>query len=187
MLELLKDWQGAVEINGTKYENIGSFISSNNKLSGAIDIKLYSPVKAAAPEAVKQDIEHAEEEVEYRITVKQYMTKKADDRFDFMKKWNNDNPMPLRTMVGKVTKQTKGMVYMQLRGQAEATCTCLRCGRPLSNPVSRHYGIGPECMEKLGMIRMDIEDIEGISQKLTEVSWEGWIIKSAILEQEEIK
>jgi len=187
MLALLKNWSGAIEVNGEHYDSVSAFISSNKSLSGQLDIKLYSPVKKAAPEAGDNHIQEAEKAVEYKITVKQYMTKKADARFDFMAKWNNDNPMPLRTMTGKVIKETKGMVYMKLRGQAEATCKCLRCGRGLTNPVSRHYGIGPECMEKLGMIRMDIEDIAGISQKLTEVEWEGWVIRSAILKEEEIK
>ena len=62
----------------------------------------------------------------------------------------------------------------------------MRCGRPLTNPVSQHYGIGPECMSKLGFV-CDISDIDTIKKKLVDVVWEGWIIKSSIIEQEELK
>lgn len=190
MLTMLKNWKGRVEINGEEFDSIDAFISSGKSLSASIDIKLLAEKKASSAveskQYEKQSIESVESDTVYRITVKQYMTRKteAGSSFDFMLKWNNDIPMPLRTMVGTIEKETRGMVRMKLHGQAEATCNCLRCGRDLTNKVSRYYGIGPECMQKLGMIRMDINDIEGITEKLTEVSWEGWIVKSAITSKE---
>lgn len=51
----------------------------------------------------------------YKITVKKYMTEPATENFDFQDKWNNGNPMPLCTMHGKVTKETRGMYYMELK------------------------------------------------------------------------
>lgn len=186
MIKMIESWKGPVEINGTRYSNITEFISGNNALSGEINIKLYSAPKNDAPKAGNNHIEQVKEEKIYKITVKQYMTQKSEPGFDFMAKWNNDNPMPLRTMVGTIDKETRGMVHMQLKGMAEKTCTCLRCGKKLNNPTSRYYGIGPECMQKLGMIRVEIDDVEEISKRLTEVTWEGWIIKSAITKQEEI-
>lgn len=189
MISMLKSWNGAVEINNESFESIDAFISKNKTLSGPISIKLYPKQSNPVVESnntVKTDIMTTSESQIYKITVKQYMTKPASPEFDFMAKWNNNNPMPLRTMTGIKLKETRGMVQMQLRGMAEKTCTCMRCGRTLTNPVSKLYGIGPECMSKLGMIRMDIEDVEGITQKLEEVEWTGWIIKSAITSQEEI-
>jgi hypothetical protein len=80
------------------------------------------------------------------------------------------------------------MAYYKLRGQAQETITCMRCGRQLTNKVSRHYGIGPECITKMPWIAMCApDDIEGIKEKLADVKWEGWIIKSAILSEEEVK
>ena len=113
------------------------------------------------------------------------MTQKATPDFDFMAKWNNDNPMPLRTMIGTAEKETRGMIYMKLHGFAKPTITCACCGKELTNPISRHYGIGPICLSKLGIAR-DIEDVSGISEELVNITWEGWIIKSAIIEQEAV-
>lgn len=122
-----------------------------------------------------------------RITVKQYMTKKATPEFDFMARWNNDNPMPLRTMVGTVEKETRGMVYMKLHGDmyAEKMCTCMKCGRTLTNPVSQYFGIGPECGGHNYVNPFNSEEelkeaVASYRKQLQEVTWEGWIIKSAI-------
>ena len=128
-----------------------------------------------------------------RITVKSYMTKKATPEFDFMLRWNNDNPMPLRTMVGTVEKETKGMVYMKLHGDiyAEKICTCMKCGRALTNPVSQFFGIGPECggHNYVNPFNSDAELKAAVSvykAQLQKIKWSGWIIKSAITEKEEI-
>ena len=180
MISMLRQWKGPVEINGQKYENIDLFISGNTDLEGSINIKLY-------PEQQKVQVEDdsKEEDKTYRVTVKQYMTKPSEPGFDFMAKWNEDKPMPMRTMTGTLIKETRGMVQMHLKGFGEATCNCLRCGKSLNNPISRHYGIGPDCMAKLGLVR-DINDVDGIKEDLQEIEWRGWIIKSAITEWEEV-
>ena len=90
----------------------------------------------------------------YKITVKKYMTEPSTVNFDFQDKWNNGKPMPLCIMQGKVTKETRGMYYMSLEGKAERTSRCLVCGKTLTNPISKLYGIGPECSEKVGLIRI---------------------------------
>jgi hypothetical protein len=72
----------------------------------------------------------------YKITVKKYMTEPSTPTFDFQDKWNDGKPMPLCTMQGKVTKETRGMYYMEL--------------------------------------------------KASDISWAGWVIKSAIKEWKEI-
>lgn len=195
MITMLKDWQGPVEVNGQKYDSIGALISVSKPLSGSINIKLLPKQEKglvggdnrgtrANNKPVSTPTEHTGSGI-YRITVKKYMTEPSSPGFDFMAKWNNDKPMPLRTMTGKVIQETKGMVKMQLKGLGEQTCTCMRCGRTLTNPISKLYGIGPECMSKLGLVR-DIEDVEGIKEDLVEISWEGWVIKSAIIDKEEI-
>lgn len=181
MLEkLLKDWKGEIDINDKRYTSETCKIVLN-KLSEDTHIFLHTANK----KAVQNEIQTHSDITEYRITVKKYMTEKSSPGFDFMVKWNNDNPMPLRTMTGTIEKETKGMFYMKLHGEAEPTIRCMRCGRQLTNPISQHYGIGPECMSKLGLV-CDIEDVETIKKKLVEVVWEGWIIKSAIIEREEL-
>ena len=180
MLEkLLKDWKGKILINDSAV-NVSNL--DFNALSDDTHIILHSNVKNASMSVV----DTLNEKIQYRITVKKYMTETASPGFDFMSKWNNNNPMPLRTMTGIMEKETRGMVYMKLHGQAEPVVRCMRCGRTLTNPISQHYGIGPECMSKLGLI-CDITDVDTIKKKLVDVVWEGWIIKSAITEKEEIR
>lgn len=127
----------------------------------------------------------------YRVTVKKYMTEPSTSTFDFQDKWNNGVPMPLCVMQGIVLKETRGMVYMNLEGVAEATCNCSVCGRKLDNPISKLYGIGPECSEKIGLIRIESEEeakekYNEISSHLVNIKWEGWVIRSAIKQWEEV-
>lgn len=128
----------------------------------------------------------------YVIKVRQYMTKPSTPDFDFMEKWNNNVPMPFRVMTGKVVKETRGMVMMDLHCAPFKTDYCMRCGRALTHPVSRLYGIGPECgghahinpFETEEQLRAALDDVRA---KLADVKWRGWIIKSSILEALEIR
>lgn len=181
MLSLLQNWKGKVEIDGVEYDSIQDATKRFKRLSDDIHIILKSDVQNSS----KERIEASESNSEYEITVKSYMTKEATPEFDFMAKWNNNNPMPMRIMQGTVEKETRGMVYMKLHGLAKPTITCYCCGKELTNPVSRHYGIGPICLGKLGIVR-EIDDIENIREELVNITWEGWIIKSAITEQKEV-
>lgn len=193
MINMLTAWQGPCEINGIRYSSINAFISENKPISGRITINLLSNTEKRLPEGnkpdkteIKKSTDPEKKESEgcrFRITVKKYMTEQSSPGFDFMAKRNNDRPMPLRTMEGEILQETRGMVKMHLKGFGEATCNCMRCGRTLTNPISRHYGIGPECMSKLGLVR-DINDVSGIIEDLAEIEWEGWVIKSAIVEKE---
>lgn len=178
LAKLLKDWKGEILIN----DNVVNASNFDFKtLSDDAHIILHSKVK----NVIQSAVDSVETKVQYRITVKKYMTEPASPGFDFMAKWNNNVPMPLRTMTGTVERATKGMVFMKLHGQAEPVVRCMRCGRTLTNPISQHYGIGPECMSKLGFV-CDIEDVDTIKKKLVDIVWEGWIIKSAIIEREEV-
>ena len=127
----------------------------------------------------------------YKITVKKYMTEPATANFDFQDKWNNGKPMPLCIMQGEVIKETRGMYYMTLQGKAEPTSKCLVCGKTLTNPISKLYGIGPECSEKVGLVRIESEEeakekLKHIMEQIDDITWTGWVIKSAIKEWEEI-
>lgn len=87
----------------------------------------------------------------YKVTVKKYMTEPATSTFDFQDKWNNGVPMPLCVMQGTVMKETRGMIYMNLEGVAEAK-----------------------------------EKYNEISSHLVNIKWEGWVIRSAIKQWEEV-
>ena len=181
--KLLKDWKGEIEINDKHYTSVQDATSDFKTLSADSHIILHSATKKANMSVSEAHSDIVENVTQYRVTVKRYMTEKSTAGFDFMMKFNKDNPMPLRTMTGTIEKETKGMVYMKLHGQAEPVVRCMRCGRLLTNPISQHYGIGPECMSKLGFV-CDIDDVDTIKKKLVDVVWEGWIIKSSILQKE---
>lgn len=181
--KLLNDWKGEIQIGDEHYTSVEACKSVFKTLSDDTHIILHS----ARKNAIQSEINASESKSEYKVTVKKYMTEKASPEFDFMAKWNNDIPMPLRTMIGTVEKETRGMIYMKLHGQAEPVIKCMRCGRTLTNEISKKYGIGPECITKIPMLmNLDISDVDSIKKKLVDVVWEGWIIKSAIIEKEAI-
>lgn len=128
----------------------------------------------------------------YIIKVRQYMTKPSSPDFDFQSKWNSDVPMPFRIMQGRVLKETRGMLMMDCHAVPLKTDVCMRCGRPLTHPVSRLYGVGPECGGHAHINPFDTEDelyaaLDSVKQKLSEIKWRGWIIKSAIEECQEVR
>ena len=78
---------------------------------------------------------------------------------------------------------------MDLQGKAEPTSRCLVCGKTLTNPISKLYGIGPECSDKVGIIRIESEEeakekLKHIMEQIDDITWTGWVIKSAIKEWE---
>lgn len=182
MIKALSNWKGKVSINGVEYQSIADVPEITLDSSVVITLIPSNLVKTAD----KQKVNKVDDVTEHIITVKKYMTQPATASFDFMDKWNKGVPMPMRTMQGIVLGETKGMVQMKLHGFAKRTITCVLCGRDLTNPVSRAYGIGPICLGKLGISR-DINDVSGITEDLVNMEWTGWIIKSAITEDEIVK
>lgn len=186
MLSMLKDYKGTVEINGEKYDSVKHAIKRFKSDSDTVTIKLSSNSEKRNTEQKR-----ALQSIVKKITVKQYMTEPSTKEFDFMKTWNNDIPMPLRTMVGTVEKETRGMVYMKLHGDitSEKTQRCLRCGRVITNPVSQYFGMGPECGGHHYVNPFYNEEelkaaVGEYRKKLQSMTWSGWIIKSAITEEE---
>lgn len=187
MLSLLKNWKGKVEVNGKLYNSIDLVSLADIKDLEAINIKLLQREK------IENKPITSESKTQYQITVKKYMTQQASAGFDFMEKWNNNVPMPLKTMIGTVEKETRGMVYMKLHGDIleERVFTCMKCGRALTNPVSQYFGIGLECGGHNYTHPFDTDEelkaaVEEYRKQLRNMKWEGWIIKSAIIEKEAI-
>lgn len=177
--EMLKNWQGQIEVGGNTYDNPSNL--PEKAFSGEIHIVLRPKNKNANTGELD-----ALEKV-YRIKVRQYMTRKATPEFDFMAKWNNDIPMPMRVMCGKKIKETPGMVYMQLYGDMVTSQEnyCMKCGKPISNPVSKYFGMGPDCGKHnyINPFSSDEELKEAVQEyrkELRKITWEGWIIKKAI-------
>lgn len=189
----IKEWPGAVEIDGTVYPSVAEAQNSlSNESFNFSSIKLCDKKKRAPEQRIERPVSVGD--TVYKITVRQYMTKCATPEFDFMAKWNDNRPMPMRTMVGTVEKETSGMVYMHLHGDITSRLTqyCMKCGRAITNPVSQFFGLGPECgghnytspFESEEELNLHIESYR--KNCLQKVTWSGWIIKSAIIEKEEI-
>lgn len=196
ILEQIKNWKGAVEINGVKYNSMADALAVDLRSFDSVSIHLLATKKNSAErkETRSSAVQNSVSTV-YQITVKQYMTKKSSPSFDFMAKWNNDIPMPLRTMVGTIEKETKGMVYMKLHGDivSRQVQFCMKCGKPLTNPVSQFFGMGPECGGHNYVNPFESEDelLAAVEQYrreyLQKITWEGWVIKSAIINQEVVQ
>lgn len=193
---LFKNWKGTAELNG-KSTDITKL--DFNTLSGNFHIVLNPSVNTSVNRDVKSVIhkdlaatntENTAENITYRIKVRKYMTQPASPEFDFMVKWNNNTPMPLRVMVGEKVKETRGMVYMVLHGDITERITqcCMKCGRPITNNVSKFFGMGPECGGHRYVNPFESEEelsraVESYRRQLREITWEGWIVKSAIEEE----
>ena len=189
MLNLLKDYKGAVEVNGQSFDSLDSALKGLKNFDGQLTIVLNKGAGERVSRASQRVEEVAGDKI-YRIKVRQYMTRPSTPEFDFHDKWNNGNPMPMRIMVGKKLKETKGMVQMELWGEIteEVATYCMRCGRTLTNPVSKYFGIGPECGNHGYNNPFDDEEelkraVKEVDKQLREIKWTGWVIKSAIEEE----
>ena len=179
----LSSWEGAIEIDGTLYSTV-SAIPSRLRFKNGSTIILHSP-----NETVKSGQEAASDSTIYKIVVKKYMTQKATPEFDFMAKFNNNEPMPMRTMVGTWDKETKGMYHMSLHCDIleEQTQYCMCCGKEITNPVSRYFGIGPVCGKHNYVNPFSSDEelkkaVEEYRTQLRNIQWTGWVIRSAITE-----
>lgn len=179
------NWEGTVEINGVKYDNIAD-IDRDIQINDDMNILLIPK------ETVRNSQDTQSSNAEYRITVRQYMTKKSTPSFNFMATWNNDVPMPLMTMVGTIEKETPGMYYMNLRADTSFTTVdrCMNCGKVITNPISKYFGMGPECGRHNYVNPFNSDDelkkaVNDYKQEvLSKITWSGWVIKSAIKEWE---
>ena len=193
MLEFLRNYTGEIEVNGETIQN-QNIAQVLDNLTGNIQIHLKPAENARVRNAftLKQEAVRDETKVQYNVLVKPWMTQKSNGTFNFMMTWNNDVPMPLRFMRGNVNKETQGMFNMTLHGVAQKTNMCSVCGRTLTNPISRLYGIGPECMQKVGIFAdISMEEAEQkldeINKRIESLTWTGWIAKSAVMEMVEVK
>lgn len=192
-----------LKVNGETFINSHEAFEKFKDFQGELEIiippvqakeepKRNTKPKAEFIEQAKKETqsEKTEKGQEYRIKVRQYMTKPSSPGFDFQTKWNNDTPMPMRIMVGRIIDETKGMYKMGLEGRPQATSVCMKCGRKLTNPVSLLYGIGPECGGHFHITTVSESELEqnmeSIKEKMAQVKWTGWVIKSAVEEMEKI-
>lgn len=188
MLTLLEGYKGSIEVNGIAYNHLNEAVQAFKGSGEQLTIVLNRGAKIKDNQA--QEIQELEGSPIYKIKVRQYMTKPASPEFDFQDKWNNGIPMPMRIMVGRKLKETKGMVQMELWGEIidEISTHCMKCGRTLTNAVSKYFGIGPECGSHGYNNPFETDEeleaaIKEVQKQLKEIKWTGWIIKSAIEEE----
>ena len=182
------NWEGELEINGTRYKSVVD-IPKDIQIDSDTTVLLIPKQTVSAGQNTQAS------GTEYRVTVRKYMTNKSTPTFDFMAKWNNNVPMPLMTMVGTIEKETPGMYYMNLRADTSFTTVdrCMNCGKVITNPVSKYFGMGPECGRHnyVNPFNSDDELNEAINtykkEVLSNITWSGWVIKSAITEMEVVK
>ena len=66
---------------------------------------------------------------------------------------------------GAILKETTKAVYVYGYGHIDPLVRCVRCGRELTNPVSKEVGIGPECIKHWGMGGIPMDDSTTEEQK----------------------
>ena len=74
---------------------------------------------------------------------------------------------------------------MELKVRRLKTDYCMKCGRPITHPVSRLYGLGPECGGHYHINPFETEEqlrqaVKEIDEKLNAIQWSGWISKRGI-------
>jgi len=193
MLNLLEGYKGSLEVNGIMYSSVKAAVQALKGYEGEVVIILNKAGNRQEQKEEKAPVNSVQEikgSPIYKIKVRQYMTKPGSPEFDFHDKWNNGTPMPMRIMVGRKLKETRGMVQMELWGEItdEITHNCMKCGKHLTNNVSKFFGIGPECgghnytnpFETEEELKAAVKDMQ---EQLKEIKWTGWIIKSAIEEE----
>lgn len=195
MLHYISKYPGKLKVNGVEYTNVAAAIVAFQNYDGTITLELnYQTDKpsntGSKPSNNTQEI--ASTDI-YEIKVRQYMTRPASVDFDFHTKWNEDKPMPMRVMTGRKLKETRGMVKMELWGDItnELTTHCMKCGRVLTNPVSKYFGIGPECGQHNYNNPFATDEelkaaVKEMKEQLNNIRWTGWVIKSAIESERKI-
>jgi len=183
MLEFLSNYTGTIYINDEQV----SAKDFSQKLENSADEITITLLPKNYIDCNKNNYETETEEIVFYV--KPWMTEKSNPEFQFMAIWNNDTPMPLRYMGGTIEKETSRMYYVSLHGIDKPPIFCARCGRTLLNPISKEIGVGPECASKLGinpeiflMQTVDSNKIKQIKGGLRNITWEGWLPKTAILE-----
>jgi SNF2 family DNA or RNA helicase len=80
----------------------------------------------------------------------------------------------------EVLRETQKAILVQGTIRTGPAINCARCGRTLTNPVSRVVGIGPECCELLGVHRPDFSDAKALDDQLKVATFfdNMWIPKS---------
>lgn len=169
--------------DGTTMSDIISSVGEGEEVS-VVFRAVQSKKEESAPLHISGN--HMRRGHEYIVRVKRWMTQQTkDDSFDFMRHWNNNIPMPLTVMRGRVLSETRGMLYMELRACPLKTDYCMKCGKPLTHPVSKLYGLGPECGKHYHINPFDTEEelqnaIQEVRQKLNNITWTGWIARSGV-------
>lgn len=181
------------EVNGTLYKNPAEAYKALQNFDGDVVIRFNTkPATVTATEPPQQP-KHGEFTGKlFRLKVRQYMTKPSSPGFDFQDKYNKGIPMPMRIMYGEVLEETRGMYKMKLHGRPEARGICMNCGKTLTHPISMLYGLGPECGGHTYINPFETKEeleaaMDEVRSKLAAVQWEGWVIKSAIEEWEQVE
>lgn len=125
---------------------------------------------------------------DYKIEVKSWMLKKSSDSFTFMRDRNDNIPMPLLVMYGTKIGEAPKMIKVKLHGDIKqrTTAMCMACGRPITNPISQYFGMGPKCGGHNYINPFDSEEalneaVGAYREKLAKITWIGWIPYSAIV------
>lgn len=183
MFELLKEYSGRLTVNNRVFESVQDAEQAFENYKGGLTILLNKKDDNDPPLSTKS--KNIDTTTVYQISVKRYMTQYKSDFF--LHRMNPEGPMPFMIMCGRKLMETEKLVKMECWAGLPSTrvTTCIKCGRPLTNPLSQYLSLGPECgaSEHMRMIQsgVSIDEVrKRLEHKLNNTRWTGWIIKSAI-------
>lgn len=92
-----------------------------------------------------------------------------------------------RELEGHILRYSRRGVYFEGNATTGDFVRCARCGRALTNDVSRLIGIGPECCAKLGIDRSEYEQLarteegqEQLRQQIRQIRLEIWLPRNRV-------
>lgn len=131
-----------------------------------------------------------------RFLVKKCMrdTLTTEKAFEDIVGVKNDTPMPLREMTGVILEEMDRVVKVRVHGDVytDQYVHCMCCGRKLTHPVSRFFGIGPVCGKHYYQHPFNTDEeiamsLAIIKKEIQDIVWEGYIIKTAIIQETEVE
>jgi len=92
-----------------------------------------------------------------------------------------------RELEGYILRYSRRGIYFEGHATTGDFVRCARCGRALTNDVSRLIGIGPECCAKLGIGRSEYEQLarteegqEQLRQQIRQIRLETWLPRNRV-------
>lgn len=104
-----------------------------------------------------------------------------------IKEWiRQEKGLPSRNLAGVIVSQTAKAIQFRGRIAVRTSTHCLRCNRPLTDPVSQAIGYGPDCCAEMGLPRPNVAEmteaqVADLKKGLKQITVDTWLPKTQII------